>query len=259
MDSQRKYGEEMERKIIDYLNDKRLDQLDDKWKKHVLKIFPFASDDSVIYAKQFPDGSAKADMIIEINREEKYISIKTGKDPSIHHESFSSFQRFLRRLGVDDRTLKIIRFFHYGDSKRLGNYDSPLTAAELKEQYGPYLLEASKNLDTERIIKAVINRAILKGTEPKRIPIDFLYFGDLEHGKMLSTDELSEMVLANREHGKSAIHFGGLNYMPNSRRPGDKQRNYMRIKWPLLSFLYYCSDEDVEKMKIGTFKSKKEE
>lgn len=256
MNKQTEYGLNNEVEIIKYLHKKRICELNDKWKKHILKMFLNANEEDVIYARHYPDGSAKPDMIVEVDDEEKYVSIKTGKNPSVHHEAYYSFQRFLKRQGVDNRTLKIIRFFHFGDSKKLQTRGKPLSLKEMEKRFSSYFLEASKALDNEKIISAVIKRAILQGTSPSKKSIDFLYYGDLENGKLISKEEIYKMVLSYRTHGYSQIHFGGLNYMPNSRKVGARDRNSMRIKWPLLSFLYYCSDEDIELMKEGKFTKK---
>ena len=208
-------------------------------------MFPDIIETDVIYAKHYPDNCSKPDLIVEVNGEEKFISVKTGMCPSAHQESYFAFRRFLERLHVSYRTLEIIRFFHFGDSKKLGTGDHPLTGDELSERFSPYFLEASKELDNERIIKAVVNRAVIRGTGSTRRTIDFLYYGDLKNGKLLSKQEIYEIVLANREHGKTAIHFGGLNYNPNSRKLASRDRNYVRIKWSILAFLYYCNDEQL--------------
>lgn len=254
MEKQRLYGLNNESKIIEYLNNRKISELNEKWKEHIKKMFPDITETDVIYAKHYPDNCSKPDLIVGVNGEEKFISVKTGKCPSVHQESYFAFRRFLERLHVSYRTLEIIRFFHFGDSKKLGTGDHPLTGDELRERFSPYFLEASKELDNERIIKAVVNRAVIRGTGSTRRTIDFLYYGDLENGKLLSKQEIYEIVLGNREHGKTAIHFGGLIYMPSSRKVGRRERNYVRIKWSILSFLYYCDEEDVENMKDGTFK-----
>lgn len=253
MEKQRIYGLNNEDKIIDYLNKKTFSLLNQKWKGIIFKIFPNIKDDDLIIAKHFPDKSAKPDMILYVGDEEKYISIKTGKCPSMHQESYYSFKRFLKNLRVSNRTLQIIRFFHFGDSKKLHTGNNPLNSKELKERYSNYFLEASKELDKDRILRLVIDRTVIRGTNSGRTPIDFLYYGDLEHGNVISKKEIYEMILAYREHDKMPIHFGGLAYMPNSRNPDRRERNFIRIKWPLLSFLYYRGEEDIEKMKKGTF------
>lgn len=253
MEEQRVYGLDNEKNIINYLNLKKFGEINDKWQKHIRKMFPNVSDNEIIYARHYPDNCSKPDIIVEVGGVEKFISIKTGNFPAVHQESYFGFRRFLERLDVSHRTLEIIRFFHYGDSKKIGTGNNPLSWEELKKRFSNYFLEASTELDKEKIIKAVVNRAVIRGTSSTRRPIDFLYYGDLENGKIISKEEIYMIVLAYRKHGKSPIHFGGLYYMPSSRKVGRRERNYVRIKWSLLSFLYYCSDEDVEKMKNGSF------
>lgn len=253
MNAQTIYGLKNEENIINYLNKKRIGDLNNKWKKHILKMFPFAKENDLVLAKHFPNYNAKPDIAIKIRYSIKYVSIKTGKIPSMHQESYYSFMRFLRKLGVSERTISIIRFFHYGDSKKLHTNGKPLSFKEMKEKYSDYFLQASKELDTEKIISAVVDRSVIRGTSYKNTAIDYLYYGDLEHGNLIDCEEIYEIVLAYRMHGKSPIHFGGLNYMPNARSLKRRERNYVRIKWPLLALFYYRSEEDIEKMKVGAF------
>lgn len=255
MNEQRLYGLNNEKKIIEYLKGKKFESLSSKWQEHIKNMFPTITSESVIMARSYPDNFSKPDIIIEVDGIEKYISIKTGKSPSVHHESYCSFRRFLERLHVSHRTLEIIRFFHYGESRKIKSITHPLTCEELKEKYSAYFLQASKELDKDYIINAVITRTIIRGTGHGR-DIDFLYYGDLEHGKLLSVEDIKAIVLNNRQHGKTSIHFGDLAYMPNSRKVGSRDRNHVRIKWTILCFLYYCSDADVERMKNGTFDGK---
>lgn len=255
MEEQRIYGLNNEQKIISYLNNKKICDLNSKWKKHILKMFPFAKENDLITAKHFPDSMAKPDIVITVRHTNKFLSVKTGKIPSLHQESFYSFVRFLQKLGVSQRTINIIRFFHFGDSRKLNTDGKPMTLNEMKEKYYDFFLDASKELDNEKIICAVIDRVIIRGTKNTRTPIDFLYYGDLEHGNLLEKEEIYSMILSYREHGKSLIHFGGLIYMPGARSINRRERNYVKIKWPLLAFLYYRDEDDIEKMKEGTFRS----
>ena len=255
MERQRVYGLDNETKIITYLNEKKFSELNDKWKAVIIRMFPFVKENDLIHAKHFPDYTAKPDMTIQIRHSFVHVSIKTGKNPSVHQESFYSFERFLDKLKVSKRTQEIIRFFHFGDSRKLKTNGKPICLKEMKEKYSSYFLEASKELDNTKIIEKVIDRTVIRGTSSKRTGLDYLYYGDLEHGKLLSVEDIYSMVLAYREHGKSAIHFGGLNYNPSARSTARRERGYVRIKWPLLSFLYYRSEEDVEKMKEGLFVS----
>lgn len=54
-----------------------------------------------------------------------------------------------------------------------------------------------------------------------------------------------------RNHDKTAIHFGGLNFQPASRNK--KRLSYLncRIKWPILALLYYRTDEEIDDIVSG--------
>lgn len=99
-----------ETEIINFLNCKKFKELNDKWKKHIVAMFPFVKDDDVVYARKFPDHQAKPDAIIKVRNTVQYLSIKSGRNPSVHQEDFFSFRRFLKSIGVDDSVLRTIYF-----------------------------------------------------------------------------------------------------------------------------------------------------
>lgn len=255
MEEQRLYGKKTEEEIIRYLNGKEFKTLDEHWKKIIRRMFPFVKDFDWVLAMHYPDPGAKPDMIIKIRHSQALISIKTGKIPSVHHEPFKNFYGFLKSLDVSNRTLKTIEFFHFGETEKINNNGKPFNKTELEERYGQYFLDACIELDNPNIIEAVIRRCVLKGAKMKRPAIDYLYYGDVEHGNLISREEIFSIIMAYREHGKSPIHFGGLNYMPSGRSRENKEYQFVKIKWPILSFLYYKNEEDVAKMTDGTFKS----
>ena len=57
---------------------------------------------------------SKGDVYLQINNEIKYLSIKSGNTDSMHFESIVSFILFFRKLGVSEKTQKILLLFHYG-------------------------------------------------------------------------------------------------------------------------------------------------
>lgn len=241
----REYGLKNESDIINYLDGKKYSELNEKWKRHVLMMFSFIEDNDIIHASHYEDKNGKPDMVVTVRHTNEYVSIKTGRNSTMHQEPFETFSAFLKKKGVSNRTLRILNLYQFGETKKANNNGKPFKAKELEEKYKDYFLEASKELDQINIIDAIVFRTILKGCVLKRYKVNFLYYGNLEHGYLLSEEDIYRLVLQYRNHDKSAIHFGGLNYQPKQRGRGKIDYYNCCIKWPILALLYYVTEEEL--------------
>lgn len=233
-----------ETEIINHLNCMMFEELDLKWQNHIKVMFPFVTDKDMIYARPFPDHQAKPDAIIKVRNTCEYLSIKSGRNPSVHQEDFFAFQNFMKKLNISKSVLRTIYFFHFGETKKLNNNGKPFSKEELEEKYGKYFENASNKLNTDEIIKAVIKRTVIKGANPTRTGITYLYYGNVEKGFLLSKEDIYSLIL-NYKENKSSIHFGGLNYQPCGRKRTTIDYRYVRIKWPILAPMFYLSEEEV--------------
>ena len=250
----REYGLKNEYEVINYLNGKIYKDLDEKWQNHLKIMFPFIENEDVIHCRHYEDEKGKPDIVIAVRHTNIYVSIKSGKKCSMHLEPFETFVEFLRKKGVSERTIKTLKFFQYGETEKLNNNGKPFTAFELKEKFGNYFIEASKELDKDEIIDAVIFRCILKGCVLKRYKANYLYYGNLKEGFLLSEEEIYSLVHQYRNHEKTAIHFGGLNFHPDIRNRNDDRFHSCRIKWPILSLLYYRTESELKDIISGKIK-----
>ena len=245
------YGLKNEQDIIDYLNEKRFSDINEKWKGHLKAMFPFIENDDLILSNHYEDEKGKPDIVITVRHTNIYLSIKTGKRCSMHMEPIDTFTEFLRKKGVSEKTIKTIRFFHYGETEKLNNNGKPFTPRELKDKFGQYFVEASKDLDKPSLIDAVVFRCILKGCNLKRYKVNYLYYGNLEKGYLLSEEEIYSLVHQYRVHDKTAIHFGDLNLHPERRDRSNIKYHDCRIRWPILALLYYRTDEEIRDIISG--------
>lgn len=92
--------------IIEEINMKKYYQLREHWKIIIKIIFPFIKDDDLLRAFSFNDKHAKPDIYIAYKGLKKYVSIKTGTNPSIHQEYYYDFFKFLERNGLDKKNNK---------------------------------------------------------------------------------------------------------------------------------------------------------
>lgn len=252
--SSREYGKKNEYDIINYLNGKTYKGLNKKWREHLKTMFPFIIHNDVIVCRHYEEEKGKPDIIITVRHTNMYVSIKSGKKCSMHEEPFGTFADFLRNKGVSERTIKIMSFFQFGETEKLNNHGKPFTPFELKEKFEHYFNEASRELDKDEIIDAVVFRTILKGCVLKRYKVNYLYYGNIDEGYLLSEEEIYSLVHQYRGHEKTAIHFGGLNFQPNARKRSSDKFHDCRIKWPILALLYYRTDKEIRDIISGKLK-----
>lgn len=184
------YGLKNESDIINYLNEKKFCELNDKWKKHILKMFPFATNIDIIHCAHYEDNNGKPDIVITVRHTNIYVSIKSGRSCSMHQEPFETFKMFLEKKGVSTRTLRILELFQFGKTDKLNKNGGPFSPKELEEKFSNYFIEASKELDQPSLIDAIVFRCILKGCVLKRYKVNFLYYGNLTNGYILSEEDI---------------------------------------------------------------------
>lgn len=239
------YGFALEKEFAQYFNNRAYGDLSEKWKKHLGRAFPGIKDNVRLISYKYGDPVAKGDIIILRNGYRCLLSIKTGKNPSVHMERFCYFQKFLEKCGISSRTISIIRFYHYGVSKKLGNSDHPLTKKEIVDRYGDYIYQANEEINKPAIINKVVRHCVIVGRNQGRTPIDYFYYGNLEKGLFISRKQLYNRIKMREGLSREFIHFGELVYQPSGRKIGTKDRQYTRIHWPNLSHLFYAvQDED---------------
>ena len=76
-------GFQNETDIIGYLNESTYNSLNDNMKKFIKFLYPSVKDNDIVYAGSGINGQ-KPDMIINVNNDKKYISIKIGTGNSVH-------------------------------------------------------------------------------------------------------------------------------------------------------------------------------
>lgn len=232
-------GEKNEYDIIYLLNNKKYASLSEKWKNHLKIIFPFIEEDDIIYAYKSRDKLCKTDIIIKCRHTTANISIKTGHNPSMHQEFYFSFFSFLKSLNIPISIIKIISFYHFGMSNKVSNNGKPYSKDEILEKYSKEIQIANEYLQKKEIVEAIIYRTIIKGSKEEYAPIDYLYYGNTKQGVLLSVEDIYKLILKENKDAKGPIHFKGLLYQPAGRALNRVDRNYCRIKWPILTIMFY--------------------
>ena len=220
--------------IMNKLHNKRFNELDDFWKKHILTMFENVNEEDLIRCR-LVGGNCKTNFEIIINDKKKNISVKYGDNVSIHSEHIDSFLEFLKIIGISDSTLNTIRLYHYGDGTLKGTGDIRKNAKELQEIYKDEIKKTNIELNKNDVIGKIIYRAILKGRSPYHEEIDYLYHGSTKEGKLISKEQLLNEI-KNKSMYLECIHFGPFTYQPLSRflyskSKDEYKRHYIQLKW----------------------------
>ena len=247
VEKMRNNGKNYEEMIVNKLNNKKISELSEFWRKIIKEMFDVADDNEIVSARVIGK-SCKTDIEIYCMDKKINISVKTGDHNSFHQENIFQLLDFLHKSGVSQRTLNIIKFYHFGDGTIDGTGSKRMDAAEIKLKYAKLIREANEEINKREIIENVFERFVTKGVKESYQKIDYVYYGDTEFGYLVTPDELLQYALRHRCMFLSGLHFGPLNYQPykrllNSQKGAEKDRYLVQIKWiGLLS--------DIQKIKL---------
>lgn len=231
--------------FIHYLNNKKFSELSNKWRKHIKRIFPDVNEESIVHCCKHENYFAKGDIDIRIKSIKKIISLKSGSNACMHRERFRVLYHYLKDLGVSDFALSVLTLYQFGECRTFGHTEKPLTKEEIVNQYSELLLKANRELNNEKIINAMIDRAVIKGSKEYRQKIDYFYYGNLEKGLLISVDQIYESIKSRKELASSWLHFGQLVFQPGARKRENDDYLESTIRWPVLGKLFYiATDED---------------
>lgn len=106
--------------LINTLNNKTMKQLSKNYFNLIKSIFKNKkfSEDEIIKCKKI-GGNVKPDLSITLKDTIKNCSYKTGKNISIHQEKLDTFVEFSKSIGANDKEIKAIKYYIWGD----GTYD----------------------------------------------------------------------------------------------------------------------------------------
>jgi len=241
-----KDGEYNENTIISLLDKHYYKDLADNWKRHMKRMFPRIKDEDMIYAHKYEYKDAKPDIVIDVNNKRIMLSIKSGHAPVMHYESVYTFYQFLRSLGVPQRIMDIISFYHYGYKMNTGKYFATLTREEILRRYPEEIKEVNDYFDrNDAIVTQIMHRAIVRGRIEKRDLIDFFYYGNPAKGFLLSLGDIYHLIIDSKNNTTETLCFKQLTYVVAARDPLDSRHHNLKIHWPILCKYFY--DEEFMK------------
>jgi len=168
-------GSANETMILNTLDKHYFRDLSDKWKRHLKKMFNGISDGDYIHCMHYAWPDAKPDLVIMVGGHKVFLSVKSGRNPTMHEEPTRTFYKFLETYDIPPRIINIIKFYHYGYTKVKDHYTRVFTRDEIIEKYGKYIKEVNEYFENNKdIVQEIIYRSIIKGRLQRDLIIIFI-------------------------------------------------------------------------------------
>lgn len=223
------------------LNEKFVYQLNNNFISMLYRIYDnkLNQNDYVLCWKSFK--TDKADIVISINNKYKYISIKNGKNNSVHLEPLSDFICFLKDNNISDELIKIYYNYHYA-SDEFGNR---ISAKEYQVNHLEEIILFNKVVNKKRILLRAINRFLFEGTHSYNNKVNGIIYGNIDNFVYVSYSEVVNYLL-NETEDFCSVHFSLLTLQPwtrnlNFNKKYEYRRDYVQVKW-------YRLEETIEKI-----------
>lgn len=218
-------GNLKEMEIVNHLNNKKIKDLSNNLRSLVQALYGPLEENKKVKC-ELVEGFIKPDFVITYNGEKKYVSMKTGRAEVVHQENIKSFILFLRSLGVSAETQKTILFYQYGDGTLDGSGEQRFNYNRLRVLLEDRIDRANHELNNDiEIIRKVIDRCIITGTLENAIPIDGLYFGDVNYGEIMTVKQLKRHIDKKDWLWMKNLHIGPIQIRPHARYIGKEIKN----------------------------------
>lgn len=230
-----KEGFDNETDICNYLNKKKVSQLNPNMKKFIESIFSKVNNNSIIICDK-QGGQNKGDIIISCNKKKIIVSIKIGTGNSVHQEPVEPFIKFLKeKFNLNNELADKIRFFIWGDDTLdgTGKISNRLSAPQLKKNHSQ-LIDDIKNFFEENK-KELIERFVLMGPKSLYRP-DYIYYGNIQSGIWKDADNLLIWLCLKENESNGAIPVGRLTFQAwnrniNGGNKSEHKRGVIQLKW----------------------------
>lgn len=232
--------------FIEKINNRKLNELSFLLQELILFLFPNIKQDSIIKCYKNIEYE-KGDICIKVGYKIKYISIKMGHRNSVHCETLKKFKKFLKSININKNIINEIVRYQYGDGTLDGSGKVRKSVSEYKLENKNTISIINKELNKLYVLKKIINRFIIQGTQWHTHKIDLLIYGTVEDFFFITPKEIYSYILSKKDIESSAIHFSCLTYQPMSRvldfnEKMEYMRNWIQIKW------YNLEDNIIELM-----------
>lgn len=224
-------GYENEYKFCEIFHDKLVGELEERYIKFLDDIYEKELDRKAYVICWKPKDNIKTDIIIRVGREKKNISIKSGKNNSVHLETLDDFVLFLKDIKCPENVIKLYKKYHEGldkDRSRIGG-------KEYQEKYPTELEKLNSVLNKKENIEHAIDRFLFQGKDKDGNKIDAIVYGT-PINFMYATRKTIINYLLSQQDVFLTPHFSllvlqpwarNLNFNPNH----EYRRKFVQVKW----------------------------
>jgi len=232
-------GEFKETQIVDELNGKMYKDLSLNLQNLVRFIYPNCQENDIISAAII-DGTMKPDFSITIKEETHYVSMKSGVNNIVHQEYINNFIKVMRDYGFSEKVQKTILYFQYGDGTYNGTGKERMSYNTLRLKLEKAFKFSNQELNANRkAMIELVDRFLFKGSHEEYIPADYLYYGDINNGTVISRTQVMKHLEFKDWDFYEAIHIGPVLFRPHARyyKKEIKHESYrarVEFYWPNL-------------------------
>lgn len=235
------YGYQNEYDFVNLFNGKYLYELDINSQQFLKKLFQEEIDNSDKIKSWKNNMNQKADIFIKYNKQIKSISLKCGRNNSIHCEQIQEFKRYLEKLKIPYKTIDKYMGYHYGYQRdENGNTDFSvlLSAEEYKKLYQNEIDIFNESINKTRIIVDMIDRFIIRGRNSD-YDIDALISGTIDDYVWIMKHDLYDLILSKRCMDFTSPHIACMTIGPKKRcldgtSNNVKDRYLICVRWNFL-------------------------
>lgn len=246
------YGIQNEYDFVELFNNKYLNELNRNSVEFLKELYnnEIDSDEKLIAWKN--KMVQKADIFIKYKNIVKRISLKCGKDNSVHHEQIQEFEQFLKKLGISYNDINKYKSYHFGykkDDKGNIDFSKSLSSEEYKELYQNEIDDFNNSINKTKIIIEMIDRFIIRGRNSE-YDIDALVCGTIDEYVWILKYDIYDLILSKKSLFFTSPHIACLTL-------GPKKRNLNRNSNNAKERYLVCARWNYIKEDIVTFKSSK--
>ncbi|MCQ3035189.1 MAG: hypothetical protein MJ248_03115 [Bacilli bacterium] len=234
-----KSGISNEDEFVEKVNGKKYGELNNNLQYFIAHLFPYVSDDDMLYCFKTED-YIKPDICIKWKDKEEFISLKFGMSDGIHGESLLTFLDFLKSLGLEQEYIKTIQLFAYGDGTTDGTGEVRKNGIEVRYELKDEIFKLNKRLNQDKdFIKKVIERLLFKGVNPLAQKARYIYHGNTEYGDFVSSSQIMKHIDNKSWAFMDCPHIGPVVFRPHARYSqktirNEKYRHELKFSWPNL-------------------------
>lgn len=217
--------------FVNILNNNFVSQLDNIFVIMFEKIYnmKLKQNDLVLCWKSFK--TDKSDIVICINNKKKFISIKSGKNNSVHLEHISDFKTFLKENNISEELIKIYNDYHYA----CDNNGKRQSAKEYQTSHLHDIEFFNSMINKKHILINALDRFLFKGIHDYNNKVNAIIYGTVDDFICVTYTEVMNYLL-NVKDKFNSIHFSLLTIQPwtrnlNYNEKYEYRRDYVQVKW----------------------------